>query len=139
MERRGPQLLKGVLDVCLLALVAERPRYGDELVGQLAARGLDLVAEGSIYPLLGRLQRDGHVEGYLVPSAAGPARKYYRITPAGEVHLAAGVAEWRTFATAVGRVVGGIGDGTGVDRHDASRTGADTDGGGVAATPRGRG
>jgi PadR family transcriptional regulator PadR len=114
-------LLKGVLDVCLLALVAEQPCYGYELVGQLAARGLDLVAEGSIYPLLGRLQRDGHVEGYLVPSAAGPARKYYRITPGGKAHLARGVAEWGTFASAVGRVLGGTGDGTEVDGNGASR------------------
>src|SRR6266704_2278953 len=71
------QLLKGTLDMCLLATIAQRPCYGYELVQQLAGQGLSLVSEGSIYPLLSRLQHLGYIEGYLVASRDGPQRKYY--------------------------------------------------------------
>src|SRR5947209_3122199 len=58
--------------MCLLATIAQRPCYGYELVQQLARQGLDLVSEGSIYPLLSRLQQHGYIEGYLVASRDGP-------------------------------------------------------------------
>lgn len=83
MEQRSTQLLKGTLDMCLLALLARQPCYGYEIVQHLAHRGLTLVSEGSIYPLLSRLQQQGAIEGYLVPSTEGPSRKYYRLLPAG--------------------------------------------------------
>lgn len=107
MEKRGSQLLKGVLDVCLLALIAEGPRYGYELVRELQARGLELVGEGSIYPVLSRLQAGQLVEGYLVPSAEGPARKYYRVRAEGEDRLRAWTLEWAGFSAAVNRVLKG--------------------------------
>jgi PadR family transcriptional regulator, regulatory protein PadR len=69
--------------MCLLATIARRLCYGYELVQQLAQQGLDLVSEGSIYPLLSRLQRHGYIEGYLVASRDGPKRKYYRLLLAG--------------------------------------------------------
>jgi PadR family transcriptional regulator, regulatory protein PadR len=106
-DGRGSQLLRGVLDVCILALIAERPRYGYEIARQLEERGLELVGEGSIYPLLSRLQRSGHIEGYLVPSNEGPPRKYYRPTPLGRRALRSGVTEWEAFARGVDRVVKG--------------------------------
>lgn len=102
---RHTQLLRGVLDVCLLALIAHRPRYGYELVEALAERGLTLVSEGTIYPLLTRLQRAGLVTSYREPSAAGPPRKYYRLTPAGAAELSAGQRVWGDFASAVTRVL----------------------------------
>ncbi len=73
--------------MCLLALLAREPCYGYEMVQQLAQHGLDLVSEGSIYPLLSRLQQHGLIEGYLVPSTEGPKRKYYRLLPAGARQL----------------------------------------------------
>jgi PadR family transcriptional regulator PadR len=106
-DGRSSQLLRGVLDVCILALIAERPLYGYEIARQLEARGLELVSEGSIYPLLSRLQRSGHIEGYLVPSNEGPPRKYYRVTPLGRRALRSGVTEWDSFARGVDRVVKG--------------------------------
>jgi PadR family transcriptional regulator, regulatory protein PadR len=99
------QLLKGVLDLCLLALVAEEPSYGYELVQKLHQRGLALVGEGSIYPLLSRLQQRGYIEGYRVPSPDGPSRKYYRLLPDGYAQLAHWTAEWRVFAQAVDTVL----------------------------------
>lgn len=104
---RSSQLLRGVLDVCLLALIAEEERYGYEIVRQLEDRGLELVGEGSIYPLLSRLQRSGLIEGFLRPSNEGPARKYYRITTEGRRTVRAWTAEWKSFAGNVDRVLKG--------------------------------
>ena len=101
METRSTQLLKGTLDMCLLATIAQRPRYGYELVQQLAQQGLTLVSEGSIYPLLSRLQHHRYIEGYLVESRDGPQRKYYRLLPAGAKQLEQWRAEWEAFARAV--------------------------------------
>jgi PadR family transcriptional regulator PadR len=77
------QLLKGVLDMCLLALIAEEPSYGYEMVDKLEHRGLELVSEGSIYPLLSRLSREGLISSEWVESRQGPPRKYYNLTDDG--------------------------------------------------------
>lgn len=103
---RGPQLLKGVLDMCLLSLIREEPSYGYEMVRKLQSRGLTLVSEGSIYPLLSRLEKGGLVDGFLVQSSEGPARKYYRITDAGSDHLTDWTEEWRAFRDGVDDVLG---------------------------------
>ena len=107
METRSTQLLKGTLDMCLLAVLARQPCYGYEMVQQLACQGLDLVSEGSIYPLLSRLQQHGYIEGYWVPSTDGPKRKYYRLLPAGIRQLEEWQAEWETFAQAVTQILKG--------------------------------
>jgi PadR family transcriptional regulator PadR len=104
---RSSQLLRGVLDVCLLALIAEQERYGYEIVRQLEDRGLQLVGEGSIYPLLSRLQRSGLIEAFSVPSSEGPPRKYYRATSEGRRSLRRWTAEWDEFSAGVNRVVKG--------------------------------
>lgn len=93
--------------MCLLSLIREEPSYGYEMARKLQARGLSLVSEGSIYPLLSRLEKGGLVDGFLVQSTEGPARKYYRITPAGSEHLAEWVREWNTFRDGVDDVLGG--------------------------------
>lgn len=101
------QLLKGVLDMCLLALIAEEPSYGYEMVNKLEERGLELVSEGSIYPLLGRLQKSKLIESYLVESTGGPPRKYYRIAPEGQQRLEDWHAEWRKLSEGVDQVLNG--------------------------------
>jgi PadR family transcriptional regulator PadR len=105
-ERRRSELLRGVLDLCLLAVMQEGPAYGYEMTKRLRARGLSIVGEGSIYPLLGRLERDGLVETYRGASNGGPPRKYYRASGAGESALADGVSEWRAARDAVDAVLG---------------------------------
>jgi len=109
VDTRSTQLLKGTLDMCLLATIARRPCYGYEMVQQLAQQGLDLVSEGSIYPLLSRLQQNGYIESYLVPSNDGPKRKYYRLLPNGAKQLAQWQAEWEKFAHSVEQVLKGDG------------------------------
>jgi PadR family transcriptional regulator PadR len=101
------QLLKGVLDMCLLAVIAEEPSYGYEMVRKLKERGLALVSEGSIYPLLSRLQKQGLVEGYHVASTGGPQRKYYRIAVAGRERLARWAEEWEALSMGVTSVLNG--------------------------------
>lgn len=104
---RGSQLLKGVLDMCLLTVIAEEPSYGYEMARKLSGRGLSLVSEGAIYPALSRLQKQGLVTGYLVESSEGPARKYYRITGQGRVALAEWKTAWRHLVAGVDRVLEG--------------------------------
>ncbi|HSF84518.1 MAG TPA: PadR family transcriptional regulator [Acidimicrobiia bacterium] len=101
------QLLKGVLDMCLLAIIAEEPSYGYEMVDKLRDRGLELVSEGSIYPLLSRLQKKGFIEGYFVESTGGPPRKYYRIVPAGSTRLDEWSSEWHRVSAGVDAVLNG--------------------------------
>jgi PadR family transcriptional regulator, regulatory protein PadR len=110
-HERGSQLLKGVLDMCLLAVISEQATYGYEMARKLESRGLSLASEGSIYPLLSRLQRQGLVEGYLVESAGGPARKYYRLAPAGTRALAAWISDWETLSAGVNGVIKGAENG----------------------------
>ncbi len=101
------QLLKGVLDMCLLALIDQEPSYGYEMVDKLQRNGLELVSEGTIYPLLSRLQKQGYIEGYFVESTGGPPRKYYRIADEGREQLTDWQAEWRKLSIGVEEVLNG--------------------------------
>jgi PadR family transcriptional regulator PadR len=105
-ERRRSQLLHGVLDLCLLAVMGEGPAYGYEMTKRLRERGLSIVGEGSIYPLLGRLERDGLVETHRAASNGGPPRKYYNLSAEGEQALTAGVSEWQATRDAVDGALG---------------------------------
>ena len=107
-EGRRTQLLRGALDLCLLAVMEAGPAYGYEMTKRLRARGLSTVGEGSIYPLLGRLEREGLVETYRAASNGGPPRKYYRPSAEGRRALAAGVAEWRAARDALDAVLGPV-------------------------------
>ena len=100
-----PQVLKGVLSLLLLQLLAEQESYGYELVQRLHEIGLPDILEGTVYPALARLEREARVSARLVSSTAGPARKYYRPTPAGYQALTTGTASWSSLADVVGSVL----------------------------------
>lgn len=102
--RRYTQLLKGALDLCILALLQDGPLYGYAVVDALNGRGLDLVAEGSIYPLLTRMEKAGACSSYKAPSPEGPPRKYYKITPQGERELRSGVQQWEHINSVLGTI-----------------------------------
>jgi len=102
-----PQLLKGVLSLLLLRLVAERESYGYELVQRLRAAGLADIADGTVYPALARLEREGRVRARLVASRSGPARKYYRPTDEGYRALAEGSGHWLALVDVVTPVLAG--------------------------------
>ncbi len=94
--------------MCLLALIDEEPSYGYEMVRKLERRGLDLVSDGSIYPLLSRLQKQGLVEGYFEGSTGGPQRKYYRMRKEGEHRLHEWRRDWKRLTNGVSEVLNGV-------------------------------
>ena len=96
-----PQLLKGVLSLLLLHLLAQRESYGYEVVQRLHSIGLTGILEGTVYPALTRLEREGRLTTRLVVSSSGPARKYYQPTKAGYDTLAAGTSSWTALAEIV--------------------------------------
>ena len=100
------QLKKGVLELCVLALLSRGDSYGYDIAAKLA-EAIDM-GEGTIYPLMRRLQGDGLVETYLKESDSGPPRKYFRLTEAGRESLETQKADWASFADAVNRIVGDI-------------------------------
>jgi PadR family transcriptional regulator PadR len=106
-QDRTTQLLHGVLDMCLMSIINEEASYGYEMVRKLRSRGLDLASEGSIYPLLSRLQKQGMIEGYLVQSSEGPARKYYRMTDRGRSALGQWQDDWKGFRDSIDAVLSG--------------------------------
>lgn len=99
MERRS-LVLRGVLDLCLLALLREQSVYGYELTERLAERKL-LISGGSTYPLLARLEKAGLVVSERRPSSSGPPRKYYSLSEAGIETLKSGTAEWLAVSSSV--------------------------------------
>ena len=96
IERRT-QLLRGVLDMCILALLDQAPAHGYELVRRLNAAGLDAVGYGTAYPLLTRMHRLGLVANELRASPTGPERKVYALTEAGRQALTSWTAQWTQF------------------------------------------
>lgn len=104
------QMRRGAIEFCVLALLAERPRYGFELARDLAEAGGLVTSEGTIYPLLSRLRADGVVETYWEESTQGPPRRYYRLTRDGTSALSAFVVQWRRFRDAVDGLMDGVKD-----------------------------
>lgn len=78
----------------VLALLQERESYGYELVTRLRTDGLVDITTGTVYPVLTRLERDGHIDSRLVASRTGPARKYYHPTPSGAAELSRARSGW---------------------------------------------
>ncbi len=99
------QLRKGTLELCMLALLANRERYGYELAQALADSAGLAVGEGTIYPLLSRLQRERLVMAEWRESPAGPPRKYYRLTPMGQAVLANKMQAWEEFSRSVSEIL----------------------------------
>jgi PadR family transcriptional regulator PadR len=100
------QLRRGVLEYCVLAALREGERYGYELVAELGAADGLLTSEGTIYPLLGRLRKDGAVATTWRESTSGPPRRYYSLTAAGHDTLERFAGEWTRFRDAVDEILG---------------------------------
>ena len=99
------QLRRGALEYCVLALVAREERYGFDVVRTLGSIDGMVTGEGTLYPLLSRLKKDGRVTTRWRDSDAGPPRKYYAITPEGRRALAGFTTEWRRFRDAVDTIL----------------------------------
>lgn len=101
------QFKKGVLELCALALLAKKNRYGYEMVNEISKR--ISISEGTIYPLLRRLKNDRYVTTYLEESREGAPRKYYQLTEEGRKMEKELKSEWKTFVKEVdGFLKGGV-------------------------------
>jgi PadR family transcriptional regulator, regulatory protein PadR len=92
------QLLRGVLDAAVLAVVQRQDGYGYDVVRRLRATGLADVGDASVYGTLRRLYRGGALTSYVVPSDEGPHRRYYGITDGGRARLTEARETWNEFA-----------------------------------------
>jgi PadR family transcriptional regulator PadR len=106
-DRVLTQLRRGTLEFCVLALLRGKERYGFELVKALSAADGMVTSEGTIYPLLSRLRKDGLVTSSWVESPNGPPRRYYRLTDEGTAALAAFVEDWQRYRDSVDGFLGG--------------------------------
>lgn len=95
------QLLKGVLDVAVLAVLRQEDGYGYDIVRRLRDAGLGDVGDASVYGTLRRLYAAGSLSSYVVPSEGGPHRKYYAINTQGVKSLDAQTASWAEFSAAM--------------------------------------
>ena len=100
------QLRRGAVEHCVLALLQEEERYGYDLVSELAEAGL-LASEGTIYPLLSRLRKDGLVTTSWRESASGPPRRYYSLSAEGRAALADFTRSWTAFKASVDQILAG--------------------------------
>ena len=104
MEYDRSQMMRGTLEGCILKIIRQRVTYGYEILEYLKQIGFTNIAEGTIYPLLLRLEKQGNIVAEMRPSPLGPRRKYYTITPAGEAYLAAFEVCWREMRGAMDRL-----------------------------------
>lgn len=95
------QMLKGVLEGCVLAIIAQQETYGYEISQQLERYGFGTITEGTIYPLLLRLEKNGCLAAVYRASSQGPKRKYYHLTEAGREELSRFVESFGEMAAAV--------------------------------------
>lgn len=89
------QLKKGILELLVLSELLKKDKYGYELVEDIS-KYID-ISEGTIYPLLRRISKEGYVRTYLEESNSGPPRKYYNITELGQKAYRDKLNEWNNF------------------------------------------
>jgi PadR family transcriptional regulator PadR len=99
------QLLKGVLDVAVLAVVENEDGYGYDIVRRLRDGGFDDIGDASVYGTLRRLYTAGALSTYVVPSDGGPHRKYYAMTAIGQQMLTDQRATWQVFSATMNNLL----------------------------------
>lgn len=92
------QLLKGVLDLAVLAVLRDEDGYGYDVLRRLRGGGIEEVGDASVYGTLRRLYKAGYLSSYVVPSDEGPHRKYYGLNDLGRARLIETEQAWRAFA-----------------------------------------
>lgn len=90
------QLKKGILELLVLSSLKEKDMYGYELVEEIS-KYID-ISEGTIYPLLRRINKEGYVNTYLLESSSGPPRKYYNLTETGHQAYKEKLNQWESFS-----------------------------------------
>lgn len=88
------QINKGLLEGCILKIIADKNTYGYNILTLLTEAGFSNIKESTIYPLLVRLEKKNYISSYYEPSFIGPARKYYQITDIGVQYLEEFITAW---------------------------------------------
>lgn len=102
---RETQLLKGVLDGCVLQIISKKEIYGYELVQELRRFGFDTIVGGTVYPLLQKLEKQHLIKSELKKSPDGPDRKYFSLTEAGEEYQVNFKQHWESLVNKVAGIM----------------------------------
>jgi len=105
IENQKAQMRKGVLELCILSIIAENDAYASEIIDKLKEAKL-IIVEGTLYPLLTRLKNDGMTSYRWEESKSGPPRKYFQITDIGRKVLSELKSGWQELAVAVEKITG---------------------------------
>lgn len=105
MEVNTSQMLKGILEACVLKIISKKDIYGYEITENLAMYGLDMVAQGTIYPLLLKLEKENLLDSYLKDSSDGPPRKYYTLTKDGEKYIENFKPIWQNISNSINKIL----------------------------------
>lgn len=100
------QMLKGTLEGCVLKVISNRETYGYEISQRLLEHGFEGISEGTVYPLLLRMEKNGLIEAEYKASVLGPKRKYFSITEKGREELEKFLKSFREMETAVNHIFG---------------------------------
>ena len=106
-EEWNSQIRRGLLELCVLALLEQSPDYGYEIVTRLSEASQLAAGEGTVYPLLRRLRKLGWLDTFWQESATGPPRQYYELTETGRDRLAALKREWHSISRSMDAIVAG--------------------------------
>ena len=108
--RISKELAKGSTAMLVLSVLAEEEMYGYRIIQVIGARSEEVFSmnEGTLYPILHAMEKEGLLESYMSESEVGRKRKYYRITPVGMLFLKEKKMEWFTFSAAVNKVIGEV-------------------------------
>lgn len=105
MQFDKAQLMRGTLEGCILKVICNKTTYGYEIITCLKRYGFEDLAEGTIYPLLMRLEKQGNITSTLLPSPLGPKRKYFSITRQGREYLTEFETYWTFLSNNVDRIL----------------------------------
>ena len=99
------QLRRGLVELCVLAILNKQEAYGYEIVETLNEKAKLEVSESTVYPILARLHRDKHLAQRKVASVSGPPRRYFQLTEAGRLRFAQMTKEWESLNSSVKQLI----------------------------------
>lgn len=102
------QMLKGLLEGCILDIISDKETYGYEITSVLSKNGFDFLNEASVYTVLMRLSKKGLITGETRVSPKGPKRKYFTITDEGTHFLKAFKADWKDVSVSITNILKGV-------------------------------
>jgi PadR family transcriptional regulator PadR len=103
LDKTIAQMRKGVLELCILAIISEKDAYASDIIEKLKEAKL-IVVEGTLYPLLTRLKNEGFLSYRWEESKSGPPRKYYQLTEVGQAMLKELNLNWNELINAVNKL-----------------------------------